>query len=242
MYDRANKDTATPLNLEKRLTIVRRVLHSHMDVLDVGCGAGAYLAAMRAFCASIRGIEPVEDKVQAASDEIRPFLGVGAAEALPFADRSFDLVLLNEVLEHVFDDHAALREIHRVLRPKGWLVLMSPNRFFPFDVHGMIWFGKDRLASQTFLLPYVPQCLHHAFHIQPRARDYWPWQLRRMVNETGFAIHHVSCIAQTVEGKGEMQVSSAKRELLRSALGIVERVPGFRWFCSVSTVIIARKL
>jgi SAM-dependent methyltransferase len=241
LYGRATKGTATQLNLEKRLTIVRRVLQPYMDVLDIGCGAGEYLAAMRPFCASIRGIEPVEDKVKAARDDIRPFLRVGTAEALPFADRSFDLVLLNEVLEHVFDDRAALREIHRVLRPEGWLVLMSPNRLFPFDVHGMIWFDKDRLASKTFLLPYVPQRVHHAFHIQPKARDYWPWHLRRMVNKTGFAIRHLSCIVQTVEGKGEMQVSSAKRELLRSALALVERIPGLRWLCSVSTVIIAQK-
>ena len=46
--------------------------------------------------------------------------------ALPFDDDSFDVVLCSHVLEHVSDDRAALREIHRVMRRSGWGVLMVP--------------------------------------------------------------------------------------------------------------------
>lgn len=46
--------------------------------------------------------------------------------AMPFADHSFDLLIANHVLEHVADDAAALREIHRVLRPGGYAVLQTP--------------------------------------------------------------------------------------------------------------------
>jgi SAM-dependent methyltransferase len=45
---------------------------------------------------------------------------------LPFPDESFDLVLCNHVLEHVFDDQAAMRELRRVLRPEGCAVLQVP--------------------------------------------------------------------------------------------------------------------
>jgi SAM-dependent methyltransferase len=46
--------------------------------------------------------------------------------AMPFADGEFDVVIANHVLEHVADDGRALREIHRVLGPTGWAILMVP--------------------------------------------------------------------------------------------------------------------
>ncbi|HEY0319292.1 MAG TPA: methyltransferase domain-containing protein [Solirubrobacterales bacterium] len=46
--------------------------------------------------------------------------------ALPFAAASFDFVICNHVLEHVDDDRRAMAEIHRVLRPGGWAILMCP--------------------------------------------------------------------------------------------------------------------
>jgi SAM-dependent methyltransferase len=47
-------------------------------------------------------------------------------EALTYADASFDLVTNSEVLEHVADDHRALQEVHRVLRPGGWYIFTVP--------------------------------------------------------------------------------------------------------------------
>lgn len=57
--------------------------------------------------------------------------------SLAFRDVSFDGVFLNEVLEHVRDETKTLRELHRVLRPRGYLALMSPNHWFPFEGHGV---------------------------------------------------------------------------------------------------------
>jgi SAM-dependent methyltransferase len=47
-------------------------------------------------------------------------------QAIPFDDESFDVVLCNHVLEHVDDDRRAMRELQRVLRPRGWAILQSP--------------------------------------------------------------------------------------------------------------------
>lgn len=46
--------------------------------------------------------------------------------SLPFAGESFDVIFCSHVLEHVADDRKALREFFRVLKPKGWLVLLVP--------------------------------------------------------------------------------------------------------------------
>jgi SAM-dependent methyltransferase len=45
---------------------------------------------------------------------------------IPFPDASFDIVFCNHVLEHVADDRLAMREMHRVMRPGGWGVMLSP--------------------------------------------------------------------------------------------------------------------
>jgi ubiquinone/menaquinone biosynthesis C-methylase UbiE len=49
---------------------------------------------------------------------------------IPFEDHSFDLVFCNHVLEHVRDDHQAMKEMYRILKPGGWGILMIPH-FFP---------------------------------------------------------------------------------------------------------------
>lgn len=46
---------------------------------------------------------------------------------IPFADNTFDVVFCNHVLEHVTDDHRAMTEILRVLKPGGWAMLQSPK-------------------------------------------------------------------------------------------------------------------
>ena len=47
-------------------------------------------------------------------------------QQIPLADRSVDVILCNHLLEHVADDRRALRELHRILRPGGWGILLSP--------------------------------------------------------------------------------------------------------------------
>ena len=47
-------------------------------------------------------------------------------QRIPLADASVDVVLCNHLLEHVADDRQALRELHRILRPGGWGILLSP--------------------------------------------------------------------------------------------------------------------
>lgn len=47
-------------------------------------------------------------------------------QSLPFGDQQFDVVIANHVLEHVHDDLAAFREVHRVLKPGGFAVLQVP--------------------------------------------------------------------------------------------------------------------
>ncbi len=62
------------------------------------------------------------------SMDIKPGVAMvtGDLTCMDFPDRSFDAVMCNHVLEHVRDDRAALKEIHRVLEPGGWASLLVP--------------------------------------------------------------------------------------------------------------------
>ncbi|MGX9687890.1 methyltransferase domain-containing protein [Deinococcus wulumuqiensis] len=92
-------------------------LAPELDVLDIGAGAGHGLGvlAWRGHTGRAVGVDP------------RPGLGVtaGHAEALPFADHSFNAALLVRVLAHLPDPARALAEAWRVLRPGGQLVLAA---------------------------------------------------------------------------------------------------------------------
>ena len=99
-------------------------------------------------------------------------------------------MLINEVLEHVDDERATLREIHRVLRPGGHLVLTSPNRFFPFEGHGL----ELRHRSLNWPVPLVPWLPQRLFRRSLRARNYWPSQLVRLVEEGGLEVRHTQTV------------------------------------------------
>ena len=78
----------------------------------------------------------------------------GNLEAIPFPDDAFDLALLNEVLEHVPDEPKVLAEIRRVSRPGGRLVVFSPNRWFPFETHGVVSKSSGRMLPPS--VPLIP--------------------------------------------------------------------------------------
>ena len=136
----AGGDTATPLNLSKRIEYILAAVGS-LDgsrFIDCGCGRGEYVARLGEAGARAVGIEIEAGKLRdAAGGRAAARVSQGDIQKLPFRDVSFDLALVNEVLEHVPDDLAGLREVHRVLRPGGQVVVFSPNRLYPFETHGV---------------------------------------------------------------------------------------------------------
>jgi SAM-dependent methyltransferase len=103
-----------------------------LRVLDVGCGAKPYLPLVAERAASYRGLD----------SEPGPFVDdVGPAEELPYDDESFDLVLCTQVLEHLFEPAAAVREIHRVLAPGGCALVST---------HGVHVYHPDPPPDQDF--------------------------------------------------------------------------------------------
>lgn len=171
---------------ERRLDLIRRYVSlEDRVILDVGCGLGMYVRAFRHFSQDVHGVDVDGEKVAQANREL-PNLGVALAEALPYLDGTFDVVLSHEVIEHVTDDRRAVAEAVRVLRspepsegrPGGRLVVFAPNRLYPFETHGVYWEGRY-YAGNIPLVNYLPNRWRVRFC--PHVRAYTRRDLRRLL-------------------------------------------------------------
>jgi glycosyltransferase involved in cell wall biosynthesis/SAM-dependent methyltransferase len=111
-------------------------------VLDCGCGFGLHLMLMsRLRRLDLVGVDAARDRLEHGRRQGVPAnLATADLNRLPFGDESFDRVLVSEVLEHLEDDHGALAEVHRVLRPDGIAALSVPHARYPF-----LWDPINRL-------------------------------------------------------------------------------------------------
>jgi len=242
----AGGDTATPRNLARRVTWIERCAGPlrGLRVLDAGCGAGEYVRALAARGASVRGVEIDCDKLEKSrvAGGARGLLVCGDLERAPFASASFDLVLYNEVLEHVPDDAAALRESFRLLRPGGALVVFAPNRLFPFETHGVYAPRSGRRLSHTLPgVPWVPLAVARRL-FRAWARNYWPWELAALLRESGFAVRRRGFAWPTFENISGQQPRWMRplASALRAIATGCEHVPGLRAFGS-SQLLVAVK-
>lgn len=126
---------AVPEGAEPELFAERRAfLLDHVEpgdvVLDVGCGEGAFAAAIAERDATPVCVEVADEplrRLRARFPQLVDVRRAQAGEELPVADRGVDAVWAGEVVEHVVDVGAFLGDLRRVLRPGGPLVLTTPD-------------------------------------------------------------------------------------------------------------------
>ncbi len=130
-------------------------------LLDVGCGDGAFTRVLAAEFGEIHGIDVQEPYLeifrQAVAGDARFHVANMSASDMTFPDAHFDSIVSIETMEHIPDLSGAAAEICRVLRPGGELLITVPNRWFPFENHGMRigLVGAARSHSAAALLPLV---------------------------------------------------------------------------------------
>jgi SAM-dependent methyltransferase len=138
-------------------------------VLEVGCGTGAFISLVEA--GKRIGVDP---SFEACS--LTRSAGVATAEAvaesLPFGDGTVDVVVLCEVIEHVMSPPAVLREIRRVLRDDGLLILSFPNYL---NAPWLLF----RLLAELFRKP-------NWIELQPRDRILTHFSITRLFRAAGF--------------------------------------------------------
>ncbi len=155
---------------QRRFEMIARAADERVKgiVLENGCGIGMYVERLAQFGGTVIGLEYDFDRAREAKAN-SPHILNAAGEFLPLLSDVFDLILSHEVIEHVQDDRAAIREMVRVLKPRGRIVLFCPNRGYPFETHGIYWKGKYYFGNKLFV-NYLPRALRDK--LAPHVRVY----------------------------------------------------------------------
>ena len=120
-------------------SICEQVKDRRARILDVGCGTGANLVRLSDF-GNAEGVDISPDALKFCRERGLNNVKLGAAESLPYDDHEFDLVTAFDVVEHMDDDVAGLREMRRVLRPGGRVLLFVPTFMF-------LWGVQDEVSN-----------------------------------------------------------------------------------------------
>jgi SAM-dependent methyltransferase len=145
--------------------LVRRYSEaSEQCILDAGCGTGATMAALQG-SGRVFGCDLSTVALRHCEERSLRRLAASRLERLGFTGSAFDVLVSCDVLEHVEDDRAALKEMYRVLQPGGLLILTVPG-------YPRLWSSHDDI-------------LRHV-------RRYRPAELRSKLEDTGLTIARLS--------------------------------------------------
>jgi SAM-dependent methyltransferase len=169
--------------------ICRKFTDRPPRILDVGCGTGANLLMLSKY-GQAEGVDVSEDALEFCRARGLDKVQVGAAEELPYEDGTFDLVTAFDVVEHLDDDLAGLKEMRRVLRPGGRALLFVPTFMF-------LWGLQDDVS-------------HHR-------RRYRLPELRRVLEQAGFEVErstyaNITFFAPILLGRQLMRLTGIKTE------------------------------
>ncbi len=128
--------------------ICRDLGQTNPRILDIGCGTGANLEMLSQFGAA-EGVDVSSDALEFCRQRGLQNVRQGEAEHLPYDERSFDLVTALDVVEHLDDDVAGLKEMRRVLRPGGYALMFVPAFMFLWGVQDDISHHRRRYTRAT---------------------------------------------------------------------------------------------
>ena len=139
--------------------ILRPVAASSLPsrLLDIGSGAGVG-AALIANTASIEHVVCIDLSVPALAEvrkrDFSPLVASAEGHKLPFPDKSFDIVMIDEVIEHLVDTDSIMEEIHRVLTDQGQLLISTPNLASWFNRIALLFGIQPAFSEVSFKKVY----------------------------------------------------------------------------------------
>lgn len=136
----------------RRLALATRLLPPRIDrLLKIGYGSGVHLPHWATKANELHGIDPhpyaAEVTQRLARHGVATHLTSGSAEAMPYPDAHFDCLLAISAVEFIPDLPAACREMRRVLRPGGCVVVVTPGRSPLVDFGLKLFTGKSAKAD-----------------------------------------------------------------------------------------------
>lgn len=208
--------------IRKRLDVLaQRTELSGDRLLDIGCGDGVYTIRLADGFSRVDAIDIQADRLALFAERLngdpaarRITVSEMSVTKLDYPDSTFDLVTSIEVLEHIQELDRALEEIHRVLKPGGRFAFTTPNRWFPFETHGVIY--RDRRYSPA-RAPFVTWVgpLHRRL---ADARVFTAAELHQRLNVAGFQARSIDYIMPPFD-------RSPVGQLIRPVTDLAERTP-----------------
>lgn len=129
----------------QRIDAISKIINNlvkkdHMTALDLGCGRGIYASILAQKGFEVKGIDISPTELYFAKENFGSDVDfqVGDAQNIPFSDKSFDVVVCSEVIEHLNSHGKAMREIARVLKDNGKAIISMPNKCSLYWLRGMI--------------------------------------------------------------------------------------------------------
>jgi 2-polyprenyl-3-methyl-5-hydroxy-6-metoxy-1,4-benzoquinol methylase len=148
-------DTHEPLKLE--LPVLKQVLQQVRqyvpggELLEIGCGRGDFLRISQCSGFSVSGCDIFGGHIPEVSGAT---LYDGTLSEVNFPENAFDVVVMRNVLEHVFDPETELKEIRRILKPNGYLYVKVPNVAFEYGLKCRLVFGREHTFDPPYHLNY----------------------------------------------------------------------------------------
>lgn len=126
--------------LKNKLNLINSLQPNKGKILDIGAGTGEFLSVAKQNGWKTTGVEPSDKAKQIAINK-----GVSFVEAIAqLEDRSFDVITMWHVLEHVPDLDLQIKELKRLLKPTGSLIIAVPNfKSFDAEYYGKFWAAYD---------------------------------------------------------------------------------------------------
>ncbi len=151
------------------IKILRPLLSKVKNVLDIGCGVGAVDFYLATKGKNVTGIEISKQAIELAKKNTQMFnldkkiTFINATFPSKISGNKYDLVIFSEVIEHLDDDKKALRDIRKVLKAGGFLVITTPSKNAPLYRMGMLkefdkQVGHVRRYTSENLTKLVKEC------------------------------------------------------------------------------------
>ena len=176
---------AVPERFAQRRAFLLAHVGAGERVLDLGCGAGEFSAALLQAGARPIAVDVAGEALRRAAARV-PGLDVRRwrdGEPLPLEDGSVDAVWAGEVVEHVVDVAPWLSEVRRVLRPRGTLLLTTPH-------HGPLTLLRLAVSPRRFAAHFEPRSDH--------VRFFSPRTLRALLDDLGFDVERLRVSRATI--------------------------------------------
>jgi SAM-dependent methyltransferase len=118
-------------------------------VIDLGCGDGCFSVRVkeRVGCNEILGVDLCDEFLKKAEEKGITVKKADLDSALPFEQNFFDVIVSNQVIEHLFYPVKFMKEIHRLLKPHGYAVISTEN-LASWDNIGALLFGYSPFSMQ----------------------------------------------------------------------------------------------